>query len=61
MMRFLRCSKTYTEENGCKVNCCDVAAACRCFRSKTVTPAGATEIMEIIGKDEIHCQYPRCD
>ena len=26
--------KTYTEENGCKVNCCDVAAACRCFRKE---------------------------
>ena len=43
--------KTYTEENGCKVNF--VMWPLRVAVSgKTVTPAGATEIMEIIGKDE---------
>ena len=43
--------KIYTEENGCKVNF--VMWPLRVAVSgKTVTPAGATEIMEIIGKDE---------
>ena len=48
--------KIYTEENGCKVNF--VMWPLRVAVSgKTVTPAGATEIMEIIGKDETRCPY----
>ena len=43
--------KAYTEEKGCKVNY--VMWPLRVAVSgKTVTPAGATEIMEVIGKDE---------
>ncbi|MEF2597469.1 MAG: glutamate--tRNA ligase, partial [Lachnospiraceae bacterium] len=43
--------KAYTQENGCKVNA--VMWPLRIAVSgQSVTPAGATEIMDIIGKDE---------
>ena len=49
------------QENGCKVKLRDVAASVSAVSGKQMTPAGATEIMEIIGKDESVTTYPHSD